>query len=289
MSSVYGGIYAKLCVAQHRRGTVANNGKRNSKKRRAALNYTLIANYRKTTMQRFSFALYFALLASLAATGCWHSVSSDCIKESGVSSTERREPGMFTGVEARGSIEVTLQEGPPSVSIQADEKVIPFVQTRVDGDILTIDFADNVCVNGNVKAIVTAPSVHMLSVKGSGNITGAAPFAAESLSISIAGSGNIVFSGTATTAVSITIAGSGNASIVGAATSLKAIISGSGNIGAFGLPTNDATVSVRGSGNAEVHATQQLAATIAGSGNIVYMGNPTLSTSLTGSGRVFRR
>lgn len=248
-----------------------------------------IMDYEEIAMQRFSFVLYFALFASFALTGCWNSTSADCMKGSGVSSTQHREPGMFTGIRTRGSIEVTLQEGPPSVRIQADDNIIPYVQTTVNGDLLTIDFENGICVNGRVRAIVSAPSVHMLSVEGSGNITGTAPFAPTSLSLSITGSGNISLTGTTTTTVSVSITGSGNASVSGTATSLNALISGSGNIRAFNLPVDDATVSIHGSGNAEVHATQHLSASITGSGNIVYMGNPTLSTTITGSGRVFRR
>lgn len=240
-------------------------------------------------MRHFSFVLLFVLCLSFVATGCWHSTSPDCVEGNGVVETQDRTPGAFTGIRTRGSVEVTLQEGPPSVSIQTDSNILPYVITSVDGDLLTIDFKENVCVKARVKAIVHVPSVHMLSIEGAGNITGTAPFSPNTLALSITGSGNITFAGTTTSTVSASITGSGDIYLRGNTTSLSALVAGSGDIHAFDLPAEKATASIRGSGNVEVHVTRHLNATITGSGSIFYMGNPIVSTSITGSGKVYPR
>lgn len=116
---------------------------------------------------------------------------------------------------------------------------------------------------------ITVPDISGLSIAGSGSIKGEDAFnGLDRLSMAIAGSGDIEFSGSARK-VSVSIAGSGT--VKGA-----------------GLDTEDCKVEIAGNGDCTIGDTDELSVSIAGSGDVKYKGSPKLNTSIAGSGRVRR-
>jgi len=84
------------------------------------------------------------------------------------------------------------------------------------------------------------------------------------------------------------IAGSGDIQAGGKATEIVAKIAGSGDLEAGKLDSRRGVGVHRGSGDAVVRATESLSATIAGSGGVRYHGDPTVRKSVAGSGEVTR-
>jgi hypothetical protein len=113
---------------------------------------------------------------------------------------------------------------------------------------------------------IGAPTLEALTLSGSGNIV-VGGLEAESLSVSLPGSGTVTGSGT-TTRLAVTV-------------------NGSGNVQFRELVANDVQAAVGGSGNLAITATGSLHASVSGSGAILYSGNPQAVTkSVTGSGAI---
>nr|WP_325262407.1 DUF2807 domain-containing protein [uncultured Rhizobium sp.] len=83
------------------------------------------------------------------------------------------------------------------------------------------------------------------------------------------------------------IKGSGNSSATGTADTVHLSISGSGEARFGGLNTRSAVVEIRGSGDAKVSAEGDADVSIYGSGNVELSGNPTMRRSdIRGNGRI---
>jgi hypothetical protein len=85
----------------------------------------------------------------------------------------------------------------------------------------------------------------------------------------------------------LSIAGSGDVVVSGTADEARFGIAGSGDIDARNLGAKKVGVSISGSGDAHVNATETLDAKVAGSGDVTYSGHPhDVSRRVSGSGSV---
>lgn len=109
----------------------------------------------------------------------------------------------------------------------------------------------------------------------------------EAPSISLQGSGDIGLIDLKQHALAVSIKGSGNVTASGTATSLSVDVAGSGDVDARDLITTNASLSIAGSGDIEAFVRSSVHARVAGSGDIVVLGNPQQRDhSVAGSGKV---
>ena len=183
-----------------------------------------------------------------------------------------------------------------SLEIEASEEVIAQIETTVDGSALEIMaegetgffarlFGDSDLDADEIDVYVTAPTIEHLTLAGSGQVIGETPLQAASLSLKVAGSGDMDLD-VDTEELNVRIAGSGGCFVRGRAGSLDVNIAGSGDLRADELETQRAEVQIAGSGDVEVHVTDHLSAQIFGSGDVRYRGRPTIETNTYGSGTV---
>ncbi len=213
------------------------------------------------------------------------------IRGNGQITTEERQLSDFKGVSVAGSYNVHVTTGENyQVKIEADENLLPYIETRIEGGVLKVETADNYNLKSKkgITVFVTAPVYNKFSIAGSGNINGENEIIADDkMNISVAGSGNINLLLKAPV-VNTSISGSGDISLEGDADEITGSISGSGNLRAIKLKARDVRVKIAGSGNAEVSAEEKLEANIAGSGDVLYAGNPQTDSKIAGSGSIRR-
>lgn len=203
-----------------------------------------------------------ATLAAFAAC----SLADARVTGSGTSRTESRTTGDFTSVEVKGSLAVDVTVGGArSVTVTADDNVVPVIRTRVERGRLIIDSTDSYTTKLGVRVAITAPALDGLAVSGSAaaQVRG---LAARSLALAVSGSGTIDAEGTA---AALTVA-----------------VSGSGRIRARGVASDDATVAVSGSGGAELQVARGLTVQLSGSGVVDYWGDAQVTKAVSGSGKV---
>lgn len=216
------------------------------------------------------------------------------IKGNGNFKTETRQVATFSSLSSQGSIDVQVNFGTPgSITVQADENLLPYIETTVENGTLKIKSKDHVNLKSSAKirVAVSMEKINDLRLGGSGNIDGSGNFTSDGkTAISVSGSGNIHLNGGSYGDMRLRVSGSGNISIKKAtANNLDTEISGSGNINCSGLSSQNVTASISGSGNAHVNAEKSVDAKISGSGNVFYSGKPASVTSKTaGSGKLLK-
>jgi hypothetical protein len=214
----------------------------------------------------------------------------NAIRGSGKVTTEKRDVSDFDEVSLSGSGNLVItRTGTESLTIEAEDNVIPYLKTEVSGHRLVIGTTDNVSLQTTrpITYTLTVKALEALSLSGSGNISASGvPDLGE---VHVSGSGNMFISGIHTDKLTTRISGSGDVNAAGKAGSQEVRISGSGNYRAEGLESKEARLEVSGSGRAAINARDKLDARISGSGYIEYAGDPTVSQSITGSGRLRRQ
>ena len=229
------------------------------------------------------------LLVALLVSGCGFQMVSG----SGRIATETRNLSGFTSVSLAGIGNVYLTQGPTeSVRIEAEDNLIPYFDTSVQGSTLKIGIKDrymgiSLLPTRPVKFYVTLPKIEAVTLAGSGNIF-AGKIQAGAFGISLLGSGNISTDALAATDLDIQLSGSGNINLgTVSAGQVTANIAGSGDIQVDGLTANKISSKTAGSGNITIggKVTEQ-SAEILGSGDYLASGlkSATATLRVTGSG-----
>lgn len=231
-------------------------------------------------------SLTLALLAGLIG-GC----SFNVITGSGHIVSEDRQVSGFTAVTLAASGDLTLTQGEAeALTIEADDNLLPYLKSDVQGSTLTIrfdreDFDQIYRPSQPIQYHLTVKDLSALTISGSVNVT-SADLTADQLEVTVSGSGDLKIDHLQANSLTYVLSGSGNADLAGQVASQDINISGSGNYRAGDLASQTAKISISGSGNATLWAADDLEAGISGSGSIDYYGNPHTSTSVAGSGSV---
>jgi hypothetical protein len=207
-----------------------------------------------------------ALLAVLLLAAC------TITKGSGEVSSESRQVSGFTKVELSGSGELKIEQtGIESLTISAEDNVLPKITSEVSGDTLFLGS------KSNAKIVPTKPISYSLTVK---DLTG----------LAVSGSGSVTMSKLATPALSTDISGSAAITASGTADDQDLKISGSGRFEAEQLMSKTVKVDISGSGIASVYASDALDIRMSGSGTLTYAGDPKqLTQQISGSGKLIKR
>ena len=227
---------------------------------------------------------------SLLAAGEALALFSTKIVPSGKVATESREARGFTGVAVSIPATVVLRQGEPaSVSVEADDNLLPEVETLVEGGTLKIRFKRSLDIPGRatLRVLVVSPTIEAVSVAGSGDVLAEA-LRSKSLAISVAGSGDVRIAKLEAESLKASISGSGDVKVAGKVTTVTANIAGSGDIEAARLESARAKVSIAGSGDVTLWVRESLDVSTVGSGDVRYLGDPVVKSSAIGSGSVTR-
>ena len=202
-----------------------------------------------------------------------------------------RNPGSFAGVQASGSFDVHISSGSNQLTIEAEDNILPYIETTVENNTLKISTKEGYWLSPKRDVIiyVAAPDFQNVEVHGSGNIIGDNTInSRSSMNVSIDGSGDIRMT-VHSPNVHARISGSGSIRLGGETTVFNSEIHGSGDIKAFDMKAAESKVEIGGSGSAEVTAANKLNVEVNGSGDVRYIGNPQVSSNIRGSGSVVRR
>ena len=191
------------------------------------------------------------LLVALFVSGCGFQM----VTGSGKVVTEARTVGNFSRITLAGIGDVHVTQGATvSLRIEAEDNLIPYFETSVNGDTLTIGIKDqymgvNLRPTKPVKFYVTSPKVDALTLAGSGNIL-AGDIQSTDFSASLLGSGNISADTLTATTANLRLAGSGDFDLGSVtANGLTASIAGSGNITLSTLKAATVSTTTAGSGD----------------------------------------
>ena len=218
----------------------------------------------------------------------------ETIKGNGQMKKETREVSNYTSLATQGSMDVTIAYGNSnSIVVQADENLLPYIETSVENGKLTIKSKKGVNLKSTSKMLVSVSmtKINSLQQSGSGNIDGSGAFTSDGKTdIGVSGSGNLKLDFDSFKDLDLSVAGSGNVDLKsGNTNTLSAKISGSGNIDCSTVSSKDVDAKISGSGNIKVYASNSIDAKISGSGNVFYKGSAqNISSKVVGSGKVMK-
>ena len=196
------------------------------------------------------------------------SSQGDTLRETNNVMSEARDVSGFNEVELKGVGNLSLEQtGSESLTVEAEEDVLPKIRTEVENKRLIISPERNTSIN------TTKPINYKLTVK-------------DLNTLEVSGSGNVEAKDINTDELAVTIGGAGDVEIRGSADSQEVEISGSGEYRAGDLESKEATIDVRGSGLATVNVSDELEAEVSGSGSVEYIGDPMVQQEVSGAGEV---
>ena len=190
---------------------------------------------------------------------------------SGNPGTETRPVSGFSNVELAGSGELIIEQtGTESLTIEADDNLLPLLTSEVSGDTLHLGVRPNTTLRPR------QPITYRLTVQ-------------QLVGLEISGSGNVTASKIETTRLRVDISGSGRVTATGNADDQELEISGSGEYRAEDLVSKTLRAQISGSGNAVVNVAESIDVEISGSGSLTYQGDPRISQEISGSGKLIKR
>ncbi len=237
--------------------------------------------------------------------------SHERVRGSGDIVTEDVPVSDFDRVSLSGIGDVIITQGETeSLRIEADDNILPYIETRVQNGTLVISLTDE-AQDKNLRPTTLQFHVGMKEVSGL-NISGAGDVNAQTLDvdrlqIDIGGAGDIKIdtldatyldvdvSGAGSVDVdalnaeeaSVSINGAGDVNLTGQVERQEISLNGAGNCHAENLESQTSDIKVNGVGSVTIWVTESLDVQIGGVGNVSYYGSPRLDTSLYGIGRLF--
>jgi hypothetical protein len=225
---------------------------------------------------------------SFACEDITEAMNAERIHGSGRILSEPRNVRGFSEVSLRGSGELMISQGnTESLTVEADDNILPKITTVVEGNKLSIGVERGVSISPSrtIRYALTVRDLSNVELSGSGTIRAGA-VRGDDFQIKLSGSGEIRIDGLSASSVRSQISGSGDIEIRGKVIQQEVRISGSGDYIASELQSESTSVTTSGSGDAKVWAEKDLSVRISGSGDVDYQGNPSVNKHVSGSGNV---
>lgn len=209
------------------------------------------------------------LVLGLALSACTIPVRYE--EGSGVMVNEERDVSGFDRVSFEGFGTLIISQGSEeSLSIEAEDNIMPRIETRVRAGTLEIGFdtsswQDVVRPTKSITFTLTVVSLEGLNLSGAGSIK-AQDMEARRFDVGLSGAGSI--------------------DITGSAESLEINVSGAGSFDGGEFMAEQVDVNISGAGNATVWATESLDVNISGVGNVSYYGDPQVDETISGLGNL---
>lgn len=234
------------------------------------------------------------VLVIIFTTACSMSINGKSlavVNGSGKVVTETREVSNFNKLVFSGLGDITITQGSTeSLTIEAEDNILPHITTAVSGGTLKIGFdtesASNLYIpTKGIKFNLGVKSLNGIDVTGAGNLQ-CAGLTTDNLALTLSGAGNVNIKNLQASSATTTISGAGNIDLAGKSAQQSLKSSGIGNYRTGDLNSQKATVNISGAGGATVWATDSLDVTISGAGSVSYYGNPSVTKNVTGIGSV---
>ena len=211
--------------------------------------------------------------------------------------TEKREVSDFNQINLRGYGELFITQGEQeSLTVQADEDVLPTIKTSVDDGELRIDiitdwvekissffskgiYSQRISIDLTVKELTNLDIIGAARVKVKG-------LQSDEFAVKLGGAADITIDSLKTKRLKAELPGAGMLKIVGKTTDQSVIVSGAGAYEAPHLESQRATIKLTGLGKATVWVVEELEASLIGLGSIEYYGDPIVNKSVQGLGSI---
>ena len=200
--------------------------------------------------------------------------------------TETREVSGFDEVELQGIGTLIITQGETeSLSIEAEERVLPKIATEVVAGRLTIGPDRSFRTREPVTYTLTVKELTAIEVAGAARVEAAALDAGE-LELVVNGSAEVALDDLTADALEVTASGSADIELAGEVDRQAVELDGASEYRAADLASRAATVIVDGASKATVRVGETLDVRVGGAGSVEYVGDPTVSQEVSAAGKV---
>lgn len=214
---------------------------------------------------------------------------------SGRIESETREVEPFSELKIKGETYVTradfevfiTQEDTFSLVIEADDNILPMIESEVREGMLTIWNDEWFRSSNNVRIYISSPHWRVIVVDGFAVLNTQTPLDTDAMKLTINGNGRVDINVQAEE-MDIDINGRGNIELGGAAEAFSVEINGQADIDALSFVAQEAEIEINGIGDVSLEVAKNLDIEINGFGNVKYIGDPDLSQEINGSGEIER-
>jgi hypothetical protein len=192
------------------------------------------------------------------------------VSGSGNVSTEHRGVAGFNSVEVSGVFQVEIVSGKEySVEVQADDNVLPLIETNVSGSTLHIDLREKASPSSTMIVRITAPSIERVDTTGAANVTA---------------------SGISNDSFTINTTGASKVNLGGETAKLDIKVTGASVIDAEQLNAVAANIKASGASKINVSVSGELHTDASGASRIVYSGDPkTVDNRTSGASSISKK
>jgi len=183
----------------------------------------------------------------------------------------------FTEVEISSAFEFEIdQSGSYSINVTADDNVMDYVQVSQDGQTLKIGLRRFISIGPlTLRASVTMPQLHGLTVSGASRGTVSDFSSTEDLEIKVSGASRVT-GDIAAGDVEFGISGASTIQLEGSANDIDANVSGASHFNLDAFTVNNADVNFSGASSGTVNLNGRLDANLSGASTLWYIGEPTM-------------
>jgi hypothetical protein len=254
------------------------------------LNFKQVIANKTTTLHMFkkNFTASFLVVFMLTSTALF----GQAINGSGNVIKKQISMGDFSAIALKSSSNIVLVEASSKdITIEADEKFMPFLECVIIDDCLTMKNKNEVWFNLTTPINIYVPVNKQLKKvinNGSGNISslGSIVLEIDDIELKLNGSGKILLTLECTN-LTIDRTGSSSVNLKGNSKHVSINCSGSGEIIAPELSTETIDVKMRGSSRAKMNCTSLVHADLHSSSSFYVSGNPEIIKSKNSTNHIY--
>ena len=219
--------------------------------------------------------ILFSLLALVFASGC-REINGRRAKGNGIAGSETRNVSSFTNIDVSGAVNVYIkQDSATTVKVEADENLLQYIKTRVDGNTLVIESEDGIWMRPKrtINVYVSNPTYNNFEVSGASKLNG------ESL-ISSTGDFHFNFSGASggrleidAPKVAVELSGASSLTLNGKTKDLEVDVAGASKANCYNLLAESVKAVSSGASGADVYSSVKINAHASGASHVYYKGN----------------
>jgi len=212
------------------------------------------------------------------------------IQGSGRIITETRTVGAFSRISASGASIVNITQGEPqSLAVEADDNILPLIETAVSGDTLCVGYKPEplggISPSKPVTVNVTMKQISELEASGSTRIH-AESITANDLVIGETGATELAVAALTAQTLNVQISGAGKCDVAGKVGSQVVHGSGAIHYSAGKLESQSAEVHISGAASATVWAKETLTVHASGACHVSYFGTPRVTQEASGASSI---
>lgn len=189
--------------------------------------------------------------------------------------TESRSVQPWTKLDVQNGMSVTMSVGQSQVTVRADDNLLGYIETYVDGDTLVVRERPHTVLYATVaEAIIANRVLERVDVSGGSHLTAVAT-PVDELRFTVSGGSHAALASIVASWMRLEASGGSHVTASGGVEELMLVDSGGSHVGAAGLTANTAHLGVSGGSHLDLTVTSSVGGDVSGGSHATIYGRPT--------------